>query len=144
VKVSEMIAKINAGIVLIGGPEEEALGEELAKNHLHVTNACGKYNLDQSASIVDQSEAVITSDTGMMHIAAALKKPVFMMWGNTVPAFGMGPYQTTTSHFEVLDLKCRPCSKLGKDECPKGHFRCMKEQDTHRLSKEVNTQISKS
>lgn len=138
----KMLDQINGKILLIGGPEEEALGGEIAKNLAHVTNACGKYNLNQSASIVAQSGAVITSDTGMMHIAAALKKPIFMVWGNTVPAFGMGPYKTQTRHFEVADLKCRPCSKLGRDHCPKGHFKCMEEQNIDQLSKEVNALLS--
>nr|WP_262914125.1 glycosyltransferase family 9 protein [Portibacter lacus] len=138
-KLIEIIEKINNNIVLIGGPEEQALGKELSEQFEKVSNACGHYNLDQSASIVNQSKIVITSDTGMMHIASALKKHVIMVWGNTVPEFGMGPYQTEVAHFQVQGLKCRPCSKLGKNECPKGHFKCMMEQDSMEISSIANS-----
>jgi ADP-heptose:LPS heptosyltransferase len=139
--VASILTQLKSDVVLIGGPEEEKLGEELSQGLAHVTNACGKYNLDQSASIISQSKAVITSDTGMMHIAAAVKKRVFMMWGNTVPAFGMGPYKTKVSHYEVEGLNCRPCSKLGKAECPKGHFKCMLNQDIDKLLVELYQEL---
>ena len=127
--------------VMLPNKDGFEVGEELSQGLAHVTNACGKYNLDQSASIISQSNAVITSDTGMMHIAAALKKRVFMMWGNTVPAFGMGPYKTKVSNYEVEGLSCRPCSKLGKNECPKGHFKCMINQDLDKLLVELNQEL---
>ena len=92
-----------------------------------VFNACGKFNLNQSASLIQNSRAVFTHDTGLMHIAAAFKKQVYSIWGNTVPKFGMYPYQTKFTVFENNNLTCRPCSKIGFDKCPKGHFKCMKE-----------------
>lgn len=140
--VSDILSKADCPMVLIGGPEEKSLGESLSAQHANATNACGRYNLDQSASIVQQSSAVITSDTGMMHIAAALKKPVFVMWGNTVPAFGMGPYETEAEHFQVSGLGCQPCSKLGKNSCPKTHFKCMKDQDVDRLIHGVQQKLT--
>ncbi|MCK4361595.1 MAG: glycosyl transferase, partial [Bacteroidales bacterium] len=69
-------------------------------------------------------------DTGLMHIAAAFKKQIISIWGNTVPAFGMYPYLPETEKnksviVEIKNLRCRPCSKLGYKKCPKGHFDCM-------------------
>ena len=68
-----------------------------------------------------------------MHIAAALKKPIISIWGNTIPEFGMTAYYGTTEIknkiFEVEKLSCRPCTKIGFDECPKKHFKCMQMQD---------------
>ena len=77
---------------------------------------------------------VITNDTGLMHIAAAFGKNILSIWGNTIPEFGMYPYlegkgNVASRIFEVKGLSCRPCSKLGFEKCPKGHFRCMKDQD---------------
>jgi ADP-heptose:LPS heptosyltransferase len=65
-----------------------------------------------------------------MHIAAALKKPVVSVWGSTVPEFGMYAYfpkglEHLSKIVQVENLPCRPCSKLGYDECPKKHFECM-------------------
>jgi hypothetical protein len=62
-----------------------------------------------------------------MHIAAAFKKEIFCIWGNTIPAFGMYPYRTAFSSLENNAITCRPCSKIGFEKCPKGHFKCMKE-----------------
>lgn len=121
----QIISNLSAHIFLIGGPDETDTGELLSIDYDHVTNGCGKYSIAQSASILQQSDIVITGDTGMMHIAAALKKKIIMVWGSTVPEFGMGPYMTESYSFAVDNLSCRPCSKLGYDQCPKGHFKCM-------------------
>jgi len=75
-----------------------------------------------------------------MHIAAAFKKPVLSIWGNTIPGFGMYPYmpleyRERSSIFEVRDLSCRPCSKIGFSACPKKHFKCMMDQDLETIIK---------
>ncbi|KAA9338392.1 glycosyltransferase family 9 protein [Hymenobacter busanensis] len=92
-----------------------------------IYNACGRFSLHQSASLVRQAQFVISHDTGLMHIAAAFRKEIFSVWGNTVPAFGMYPYRTEFRVLEVEGLACRPCSKIGYDKCPQGHFRCMRD-----------------
>lgn len=126
-------------VTILGGPTEKEAGEKLAENRPHLWNTCGKMNLNQSADLVRQSTAVITHDTGLMHIAAALHKPTLTIWGNTIPEFGMGPYFPENSGifnqgFEVKPLNCRPCSKIGHKECPKGHFRCMITQDIEQIA----------
>jgi ADP-heptose:LPS heptosyltransferase len=138
-KLIELVAKLHPRpVVLLGGPEDESTGHviELAfqkpthsASHSLIYNACGRFSLHQSASLVRQAAFVVSHDTGLMHIAAAFKKPVFSMWGNTVPEFGMYPYRTAFQVLEVPGLPCRPCSKIGFAECPKGHFRCMRDQD---------------
>ncbi|OGX86313.1 glycosyl transferase [Hymenobacter lapidarius] len=93
-----------------------------------IVNGCGRYSLHQSASLVRQAQFVVSHDTGLMHIAAAFKKEIFSVWGNTVPAFGMYPYRTDFRVLEVQGLACRPCSKIGFAKCPQGHFKCMRDQ----------------
>lgn len=114
-------------VLLIGGKEDESNGALVASGVVtqQVLNLCGKLNLNESASVLNQSEFVISHDTGMMHVAAALKKKVFAIWGNTVPEFGMYPYLTEHINIENKDISCRPCSKIGFDQCPKKHFKCM-------------------
>ncbi|MES2794626.1 MAG: glycosyltransferase family 9 protein [Bacteroidota bacterium] len=130
-KMVELCKTIQIPIVLIGGPEDFEKGEELIltlRNSFWpgaLINMCGKCNLNQSASIIQKAAIVYTHDTGMMHVAAALKKKVISIWGNTVPAFGMYPYQTDYELIENNNLNCRPCSKIGFDQCPKDHFNCM-------------------
>jgi ADP-heptose:LPS heptosyltransferase len=132
-------------IILVGGPEDFDKGEEIiAKSNAEVFNACGKFNLNESASIIEKCNKVVSSDTGMMHIASAFQKPILSIWGNTVPEFGMYPYfahdKKDNNHiFEVKGLSCRPCSKIGYKECPKKHFKCMFQIDLGQLIKVLNS-----
>ena len=129
-------------IILLGGPEDAAVAEELiaalssaTENslirpfiHSPIENGCGCYSLHQSASLLRQATFVVSHDTGLMHIAAAFGKQIFSVWGNTVPEFGMYPYRTEFRVLEVKGLNCRPCSKIGFAKCPQGHFKCMNDQ----------------
>lgn len=127
-KLKEICAKSTLPLVLLGGKEDVAIAEQVYQLHKNKTiNLCGKLSLNQSASIIKQANKVITSDTGLMHIAAAYKKDIISLWGNTIPEFGMGPYFAgkNSQNWEVKNLSCRPCSKLGYKKCPKGHFKCM-------------------
>ena len=127
-RIIEVCQKINGKIMLLGGKEDSQAADEIEKVlGDKIINACGKYNLNQSASLVQQAEYVITHDTGLMHIASALKKKVISIWGNTVPEFGMYPYLTEFKIIENKEISCRPCSKIGYNKCPKGHFKCMNE-----------------
>ena len=101
------------------------------------------FSLAGSASIMRQARFVIAHDTGLMHIASAFKKNVVSIWGNTVPEFGMTPYLAGEKSriFEVKDLKCRPCSKLGYDKCPKKHFRCMNDQNINEIVEYCNNNL---
>ena len=130
-KIVSIIKKIGKPILLIGGSEDLERGEQIIAQTENTINTCGKYSLLQSAFLIQQAHSVITHDTGMMHIAAAFKKKIYSVWGNTVPEFGMYPYKADkhSKIIEVKDLNCRPCSKIGYDKCPKGHFRCMQEID---------------
>jgi ADP-heptose:LPS heptosyltransferase len=147
-KAAAVINRLNYPVVLIGAKEDESRARQIKESCTHdrVLNACGKLNLNQSASLIRQAGLVITNDTGLMHIAAAFKKPVISIWGNTIPEFGMYPYEPGEEYKVVLaqveGLKCRPCSKLGYDKCPKNHFRCMKEQDEEFIVSEAQRLMS--
>jgi ADP-heptose:LPS heptosyltransferase len=134
-KVAAVIKRLPWPVVLLGGPDDRKAGEKIKAlcARQDVLNACGQLSLDQSASLVRQSGLIITNDTGLMHMAAAFNKPIISIWGNTIPEFGMFPYEPENPQrvviAEVKGLKCRPCSKIGFSKCPKGHFKCMLLQD---------------
>ena len=138
-------------VILLGGKEDrsnaKAIMKEMEKRP-NVYNATGQYHLNQSASIVRQAKLVITNDTGLMHIAAAHGKKIISIWGNTVPQFGMSPYYgkkfAPNKIFEAPDLPCRPCSKIGRDYCPKDHFKCMKEINTPLLISDATAMFDRS
>lgn len=138
-KLKELCSLIDHPLILLGGPEDKAAGDEIALvDNVKIYNACGKFSINESADLVKKAKLVITHDTGLMHIAAAFKKPIISIWGNTVPAFGMTPYfgnnPVVSQKFEVSQLRCRPCSKIGYQQCPKKHFKCMAMQDIQQIA----------
>ena len=138
-KIALICSRLEMPKILIGGPEDKETGDQIISfckenpdaNDGMIYNSCGMFSINQSASIVKQASLVITHDTGFMHIAAAFKKKIISLWGNTIPEFGMYPYlaDEASKLLEVKNLKCRPCTKIGFSKCPKKHFDCMNKQD---------------
>lgn len=134
-QIADLCNLLNRPVILLGGKDETEKAENILSNTAatQIISACGQLDILQSASVLRQSGSVITHDTGLMHIAAALKKPQVVVWGNTVPQFGMYPYYGNVKiewiNIEQSNLKCRPCSKLGFSHCPKGHFKCILNHD---------------
>lgn len=147
-KMLEIVDSIDYNFILIGGPGEKAKADEIIRkaNNRKIFNACGVFNIEQSAHLLKESTCVITPDTGMMHIASALHKPVVSIWGNTVPEFGMYPYipqnKDLVKIIEVKDLNCRPCSKIGYSNCPKKHFKCIEKLDVNDIRMFVEKYIN--
>jgi ADP-heptose:LPS heptosyltransferase len=141
-KVIEVAQYLEKPIVLLGGPEDAERGEKIVLSlGEKALNKCGKLSLFQSALIVKNALSVLTNDTGLMHIAAAFRKNIVSIWGNTVPELGMYPYlpgdEKRSVIIEIKPLKCRPCSKIGFKECPKGHFKCMNDHDSKKIAQEL-------
>ena len=139
-QIAELCSRLDKPVVLLGGKGEIDKAEFIVANTSSqaVRSACGQLDILQSASVLRQAGSVIAHDTGLMHIAAALKKQQVVIWGNTIPQFGMYPYYgdevVSWISFEQKGLRCRPCSKIGFSKCPKGHFRCILDQDIHHIA----------
>lgn len=123
-------------IILLGGPEDRDEASEIASiDPVKIYNSCGKFNINESADLVRNAKLVVSNDTGLMHVAAAFKKPIVSLWGNTTPEMGMFPYYGFNNLknnvapnlllVENKQITCRPCSKIGFEQCPKRHFKCM-------------------
>lgn len=144
-KMIELCDKINKPVVLLGTKQDAENGKviqaffdrglslgwekglfELNKRTV-VYDACGKFNFNQMASIIKQSNAVFAFDSDFIPVASALRKEIFGLWGNTISLFGRYPYRTRFTVLESNSVMCRPCSSKGFDRCPKGHFRCMRD-----------------
>jgi ADP-heptose:LPS heptosyltransferase len=138
-KIISICSKIKSPIILLGGKEDATIGEEIVQNirEDRVINMCGKTTLQESMQLIKNARKVITHDTGMMHIAASFKKEIISIWGNTIPEFGMTPFYADgidrNTIVQVENLSCRPCSKIGFEECPKGHFKCMMDIDEDKI-----------
>jgi ADP-heptose:LPS heptosyltransferase len=143
-KIVAFIQQYNKPVVLLGGPSERAMSERIAQQiQVQHLNLAGKATLQQSAVWLERAEWMLTHDTGLMHIGAALGKKMVSLWGNTVPEFGMYPWKTDWKAAEVKDLDCRPCSRIGYDKCPKGHFRCMQGIEPVRVIRLANELLNK-
>ncbi len=141
-KIREICARATTPIALLGGKTEMEMGERMEKaGGAKMVNLCGALSIHESARILESAASVLTHDTGMMHIAAALHRPIVSVWGSTVPDFGMYPFypdgMDLETRFEINGLTCRPCSKIGFDRCPKGHFNCMQQQDAAAISRSL-------
>ena len=150
-KLQELCQKIHHPIILLGGAEDAKEGEAVAAvDPIKIYNACGKFSLHESADLVQQSKLIIAHDTGLMHIAAALKKQVIAVWGSTTPSLGMTPYYgrnfiqrnpPPSDDAQVLKLWCRPCTKIGRTRCPQGHFKCMRKMDINDIVEKVEARL---
>jgi len=115
------------GVILLGGPTEETIAHTIAAAlSAPVVVGAGRYGLLETAAAIGQAQLLLSHDTGTAHLGAAMGTPVAVLWGNTVPAFGMYPWQVPHRNIEVPYLSCRPCSKLGFSRCPLGHHDCMR------------------
>ncbi len=124
----------------------EFCAKETDKMGGSLINLVGKCSLLESAAIVKNASVVLTGDTGLMHIAAAFRKPIVSIWGNTIPEFGMYPYypkgMDLNHTIEVKELSCRPCSKIGFADCPKGHFKCIAQLSEVNIKKQLEELIA--
>lgn len=144
-KLIKLVDIQNIPVILIGGKEDISKADNIQKSiGKKIINLTGKLNIGQSAAIIKHANLILTPDTGMMHIAAAFRKNIFSLWGNTIPEFGMTPYMpgSQSEIFEIKGLHCRPCSKIGFKQCPKKHFNCMNNQDYNKITNKITHYFS--
>ena len=151
-KWKEFCQKLNHPVILLGGKDDlENANAIAASDPVKIYNACGKFSINESADLVRKAKLVVSNDTGLMHVAAAFKRPMITLWGNTVPRFGMYPYygekylsQRQQLPYEILEVNhlwCRPCSKIGYNKCPLGHFKCMERIEVESLFNKVAARL---
>lgn len=142
-KVKKIVDQMTTPVILVGGKDDQESGDLIAAGNDLIYNACGKYSVNQSASIIKNSQLVISGDTGMMHIASAFQKDIISLWGCTSPKFGMYPYRPGKDSviLEPTQLKKRPCSKLG-NSCKYGmENKCIDQIGDEILLKEIEARL---
>ena len=125
---SELAARIPEPVVIIGGPEDRALGDAIAaaaRGRVHV--AAGALSLRGSAALVERALVLVTNDSAPLHLGSAVGTRTVAIFGPTIPEFGFGPRGTADRIVELNGLPCRPCSRHGPEVCPLGHHRCLRD-----------------
>ncbi len=150
-RAAEIVAESPHPVALLGGADVAHLAAEVEQltPEGKTINLVDKLPLRVSIAVLAKAETVITPDTGLMHVAAALRKPIVAVWGNTAPSYGMYPWlpqamQERVAYAEVQGLSCHPCSRIGYASCPLGHFKCMHDQSPHHIieqAAEVTRQV---
>lgn len=129
-QLARLVSMISKPIVLLGGPDvKDAAAQLEAATEKPLINLVGTVSLAVSSAVVAHAAYVVSGDSGLMHMAAAHRRPLIVPWGSTHTSLGMYPYYPKGEKIPYaplsLDLHCQPCSKIGKAVCPKGHFNCM-------------------
>ncbi len=131
IQLGNEISKAGYTILLFGGKTEAELCGEISGGIINSINCQNDDKLLQLAANMQKCIAVITNDSGLMHVASALDIPVIAIFGSTVKEFGFTPYGVKNIILENKSLSCRPCSHIGKEKCPKKHFKCMVDVTPH-------------
>jgi heptosyltransferase-2 len=129
-------------LVVLGGKDDVELGKYLSRPG-QIYDLTGKLGLLESAVILSKSMAVVTNDSGLMHMATAVKVPVLAIFGSTVREFGFFPFRDSARVLENKNLACRPCTHMGRSHCPRKHFDCMLKIDSNMVYFELNEWILK-
>lgn len=127
----------NANIILLGGKGDHQLAEEIlqqSQNRKNIHNWCGNTSLDEAIALIGAAKAVVSNDSGLMHIAAALETPQVAIFGSSDPAHT--PPISEYAKVIWLNLPCSPCHKK---ECPLGHLKCLKDILPQQVFATLNT-----
>lgn len=128
---SRLAEQFHAGVLLLGAHDERnrcvMIADAIRQSSpaVHTIVAAGRTVLSETAALMDACMLVLTNDTGLMHIAVARKRPVVAVFGSTTRQLGFFPVGRNACVVERPSLNCRPCSHIGRKECPLGHFHCM-------------------
>jgi len=128
-KFPALAPALDIDMVVVGGPEDGTLANEIVSASPRARSAVGQLPLRASAALVARAAAVVTNDSLPLHLAQATGTPTVAIFGPTVPAFGYGPTGPHDRVVELAGLACRPCSSHGPMRCPLGHHRCMVDLD---------------
>ncbi|MCD6489552.1 MAG: lipopolysaccharide heptosyltransferase II [Thermodesulfobacterium sp.] len=121
-EIAHSLTKKGIAIIVTGGIKEKEVGEFIKEDNKDIYNLCGKTDLTEVAGIFSFAKAVISNDSGLMHLAAALKIPQIAIFGSTDPE-ATGPLNPKAIVLKK-DLPCSPCFKR---TCKYGHYKCLKD-----------------
>jgi heptosyltransferase-2 len=128
-ELAQGLAARGCQVWLIGSQKDREIAAEIERSAGGVCrNLCGDTTLAEAIDLMASAALVVSNDSGLMHVAAALGKPLIALYGSTSPEFT--PPLSPTAQILKLDLPCSPCFQR---ECPLGHHNCMVQLDPDRV-----------
>jgi lipopolysaccharide heptosyltransferase II len=127
IQLGKLLNENGFNIVLFGGKDDIKVCERISSKLASAINLCNDNNILQTAADMKCCTVILCNDSGLMHTATAVNIPVIAFFGSTVKEFGFTPYNSKNLILENNSLSCRPCTHIGRDSCPKKHFKCMEE-----------------
>ncbi len=119
--LAKSLAERGYAIWLFGSPKDHAVAEEILQLAPGLCrNLCGATTLGQAVDLLAMTDLVVCNDSGLMHVAAALDRPLVTLYGSSSPGFT--PPLSDQADILSLNLDCSPCYKR---ECPLGHLDCL-------------------
>ena len=143
VELGNKLSAEGYNVVLFGGESDIEVCNRISNKILGSVNLSNKNKLLQTAVDMKMCKLILCNDSGLMHTATAVGVPVVAMFGSTVKEFGFSPYNSNSLIIENNSLSCRPCSHIGRDKCPKKHFRCMRELTPTIVNKQLINYLRK-
>lgn len=133
-ELARMLSLAGLDVWLAGSANDAAIGDEIVRmSGNSCINLCGKCTLAEAIDLLSCAALVVSNDSGLMHVAAALDKPLIAMYGSSSPAFT--PPLSARARIVKLDLPCSPCFER---VCPLGHFNCMRQLMPERILEEID------
>lgn len=127
----------HTNIILLGGKGDHQLAQEIlqqSQSQENIHNWCGNTSLDEAIALISLTKGLVSNDSGLMHVAAALKTPQVAIFGSSDPAHT--PPLSDRAKVICLHLPCSPCHKK---ECPLGHLKCLKDISPQQVFATLNT-----
>ena len=135
-ELARRLAARGRAVWTIGSKADKPIGEQIAElSGGAATNLCGRTDIASAVDLMALAELVVSNDTGLMHVAAALKRPLVALYGSSSPEH-TPPLSTNARITRIEGLPCSPCYKR---ECPLGHFKCLNDLTPEQVLGEIVT-----
>lgn len=132
-ELARRLAAKGQAVWLFGSDKDKTIGEEVVRlSDGAAINLCGKTDLAGAIDLLSLAEVVVSNDSGLMHVAAAVGRPVVALYGSSSPDHT--PPLSVRARLVRTGIECSPCYAR---ECPLGHFKCMEELSPQRVTAEI-------
>ncbi len=127
-----------AQIVALGAKQDRSAAQAIVARAAEVRDLCGQTSLAEACALLARADVAVTNDSGLMHVAAALRRPLVALYGSTDPRHT--PPLSELAKVQWLHLECSPCFER---ECPFGHLNCLRELSPEQIFGELRGMLAK-